>query len=280
MPCSGAGPSVEHAAIQTASNGVIAFRNRATVEHRTGAVTGETSDSVSSLVSLADGAEFPLSGLHLHRLERTRDGLRAARAPRRLSSDTCVHQDLGARARSTAGANEPRLQLSKARTRRHAMSSLAPMAEAVGRLLKARNKTVAVSESSTGGLICAALLAVPGASAFFLGGGVIYTHKAREVLLRTDLEDRPGMRPSTEAYALLQATAIRDLLGTDWGIGETGAAGPSGNRYGDPAGHSCIAVCGPGTRSMTLETGRADREENMWRFARQALEMFEDVLRR
>lgn len=159
------------------------------------------------------------------------------------------------------------------------MSSLAPMAEAVGRLLKARNETVAVSESSTGGLICAALLAVPGASAFFTGGGVIYTHKAREVLLRTDLEDHPGMRPSTEPYALLSATAVRDLLGADWGIGETGATGPAGNRYGDAAGHSCIAVCGPATRTITIETGRVDREENMWRFARQALQMFEDVLR-
>jgi len=159
------------------------------------------------------------------------------------------------------------------------MSSLASMAEAVGALLKARNETVAVSESSTGGLISAALLAVPGASAFFVGGGVIYTHKAREVLLRASLDAHPGMRPSTEPYALLSATAIRELLGTTWGIGETGATGPSGNRYGDRPGHSCIAVCGPQTRTVTLETGQSEREDNMWRFAREALDVFEKTLR-
>ena len=116
------------------------------------------------------------------------------------------------------------------------MPSLAAMAEAVGDLLKARRETVAVAESSTGGLIAAALLAAPGASAYFVGGGVIYTHKAREVLLEVDLARHPGMRPSTEAYALLEASAIRARLGTTWGLGETGATGPTGNRYGDPAG--------------------------------------------
>jgi nicotinamide-nucleotide amidase len=159
------------------------------------------------------------------------------------------------------------------------MPTLAAMAETVGALLKERGETVAVSESSTGGLICAALLAVPGASAYFVGGGVVYTHKAREVLLERRLEDHPGMRASTEPYALLCATAIRERLGTTWGLGETGAAGPSGNRYGDPPGHSCIAVAGPRTRSITLETGQSDREANMWRFARAALDLLEQVIR-
>jgi PncC family amidohydrolase len=159
------------------------------------------------------------------------------------------------------------------------MPTLAAMAEAVGALLKARGETVAVSESSTGGLISAALLAVPGASAYFVGGGVIYTQGAREVLLEARLEVHPGMRPSTEPYALLQATAIRERLGTTWGLGETGATGPAGNRYGDAPGHSCIAVAGPRTRSITLETGRADREDNMWRFAREALSLLEAVVR-
>ena len=158
-------------------------------------------------------------------------------------------------------------------------ATLAPMAEAVAALLRARGETVAVSESSTGGLIAAALLATPGASAFFVGGGVIYTQKSREALLRADLAAHPGMRPSTEPYALLCATLIRDLLGTTWGIGETGATGPAGNRYGDAPGHSCIAVSGPRTRAVTVETGRSDREENMWRFAREALALFEAVLR-
>jgi PncC family amidohydrolase len=159
------------------------------------------------------------------------------------------------------------------------MPSLAAMAEAVGGLLKARNETVAVAESSTGGLIAAALLAAPGASAYFVGGGVIYTHKAREVLLEVDLARHPGMRPSTEAYALLEASAIRERLGTTWGLGETGATGPTRNRYGDAPGHSCIAVVGARSRSITLETGQSDREANMWRFAHEALALLEQVIR-
>ena len=159
------------------------------------------------------------------------------------------------------------------------MPTLASMAEAVGALLKERGETVAVSESSTGGLIAAALLAVPGASAYFVGGGVIYTHQAREALLEARLADHPGMRASTEPYALLCANAIRERLGTTWGLGETGASGPSGNRYGDAPGHCCIAVTGPRSRSITLETGISDREANMWRFARAALDLLEQVIR-
>jgi nicotinamide-nucleotide amidase len=159
------------------------------------------------------------------------------------------------------------------------MAKLAAMAEALAGLLKARGETVAVAESSTGGLIAAALLALPGASAYFVGGGVIYTQRAREVLLEEDLARHPGMRPSTEAYALLEASAIRRRLGTTWGLGETGATGPSGNRYGDAPGHSCIAVVGPRTRSITLETGQSEREANMWHFAREALALLETVLR-
>ena len=159
------------------------------------------------------------------------------------------------------------------------MPTLVSMAEAVGALLKARKETLAVAESSTGGLIAAALLAVPGASAYFVGGGVIYTQTARAALLGVDLEAHPGMRASTEPYALLMATTIRERLGTTWGLGETGATGPSGNRYGDAPGHSCIAVSGPRSRSLTLETGQADREANMWRFARASLDLLEEVLR-
>lgn len=152
------------------------------------------------------------------------------------------------------------------------------MAEAVGALLKERGETVAIAESSTGGLISAALLAVPGASAYFVGGSVIYTQTARGILLDIDLSAHPDLRPSTEPYAQLLANTSRERLGTTWGVGETGAAGPSGNRYGDQPGHSCIAVTGPIARAITVETGQADREDNMWSFARDALALLEDVL--
>ncbi len=160
------------------------------------------------------------------------------------------------------------------------MKTLAGMAEAVGKLLKERQETVAVSESSTGGIVSAALLAVPGASAYFMGGGIIYTQAARETLLGIDFDDHPGVRSASEAYAQLAAAAIRDRLGTTWGVSETGAAGPSGNRYGDAAGHSCIAVAGPSARVLTIETGSADREANMWVFAERTLELFAEVLRK
>jgi PncC family amidohydrolase len=159
------------------------------------------------------------------------------------------------------------------------MATLAAMAEAVGTLLKERSETAAVSESSTGGLIAAALLAVPGASGYFIGGAVIYTHQAREALLEVRLADHPGMRASTEPYALLCARTVRERLGATWGLGESGAAGPGGNRYGDAPGHCCIAVTGPRTRVITLETGEADREANMWRFARTALSLLEATIR-
>jgi nicotinamide-nucleotide amidase len=155
------------------------------------------------------------------------------------------------------------------------MDELGSMASAVGALLKARKQTVAVAESSAGGLISAALLAVPGASAYFLGGGVIYTQAARRALIRVADEAVAGMRSSTEAYALLKARTVRELLGATWGLSETGAAGPTGNRYGDAAGHACIAVTGPVERVLTLETGRPDREANMWLFARAAVELLQ-----
>lgn len=155
------------------------------------------------------------------------------------------------------------------------MTGLSSMASSVGALLKARTQTVAVAESSAGGLIAASLLAVPGASAYFLGGGVVYTHAARRGLLRVPDEALAGMRASTEPYARLKARAVRELLGATWGLAETGATGPTGNRYGDAAGHACIAVSGPVERVITLETRQADREANMWAFARAALELLE-----
>ena len=155
------------------------------------------------------------------------------------------------------------------------MSELVSMAATVGARLKASRQTLAVAESSAGGLISAALLAVPGASAYFMGGGVIYTQAARRALLRVPDEAVAGVRSSTEAYALIKARAVRELMGTTWGLSETGATGPTGNRYGDASGHACIAVSGPVERVITLETGSADREANMWAFARAAIELLE-----
>jgi PncC family amidohydrolase len=155
------------------------------------------------------------------------------------------------------------------------MQSLLPLAEKIAARLIERRETIAVAESSTGGLIAAALLAVPGASAYFVGGAVVYTRVARAALLGITDEEMQGLRASTEPYALLCARRMREKNGATWGLGETGATGPSGNRYGDPAGHTCLAVAGlqeNQVRAITLETGSADRRANMDAFAKRALE--------
>ncbi len=158
------------------------------------------------------------------------------------------------------------------------MQTLLPIAERAAKLLVERNETIAIAESSAGGLISAALLAVPGASAYFLGGSVIYTMYAREGLLGITPEDMAGMRASTEPYALLLAGRVRERLGSTWALAETGATGPSGNRYGDAAGHACIGIAGPVRMSLTLETGSTDRQANMRAFAARALTTLTEAL--
>ena len=157
------------------------------------------------------------------------------------------------------------------------MQDLIPRAEKVARLLKERKETITVAESSTGGLLSAALLALPGASAYFLGGAVLYTQAARRALM--DIGDLPsGMRASTEAYALFAAKRARERFSATWALAETGATGPTGNRYGDAPGHTCIAVVGPIERAMTLETGMIDRVTNMRAFSEAALDLLAKTL--
>jgi PncC family amidohydrolase len=151
------------------------------------------------------------------------------------------------------------------------MKDLVAVAEKIAARLIERRQTIAVAESSTGGLISTALLAVPGASGYFLGSAVVYTRDARRILMDIPDEAMKGIRSASEPYAKLLAGQIRHRFSTDWGLSETGATGPTGNRYGDAAGHSCIAVAGLEQSAMTLETGSADRLANMHVFASTAL---------
>jgi nicotinamide-nucleotide amidase len=153
------------------------------------------------------------------------------------------------------------------------MQDLLPLAEKIAAMLKNRGETVAVAESSTGGLISAALLSVPGASAYFIGGAVVYTLKARRAMLDVPDSAFAGIKSVTEEGAMILARAARTRFAVTWSIAEIGASGPTGNRYGDPAGHSCIAVAGPIERSITVETGLADRLTNMRTFASAALNL-------
>ncbi len=159
------------------------------------------------------------------------------------------------------------------------MPDLDPMAASVGALLKETQQSIAVAESACGGLISAALVAVPGASAYYVGGTVIYTRVGQKGLLQIPDETMADMRASSEPYAMLNARTVRETLGTVWGLAETGASGPTGNRYGDSAGHACIAVSGPVEKVITIETGDSNREANMWVFATRALELLEECVR-
>src|SRR6201994_1520192 len=160
------------------------------------------------------------------------------------------------------------------------MKELVGIAEKVAAKLIARKQTIAVAESSTGGLISASLLAGPGASAYFLGGAVVYTRDARRLLADIPDEAMKGIRSAHEPYAQLLAGRIRDRFATTWGLSETGATGPTGNRYGDAAGHSCMAVAGPTSTVITLETGSNERPANMHAFAARALNLLLENLSR
>lgn len=153
------------------------------------------------------------------------------------------------------------------------MNRLSLLGRQTGELLKLRGDTVAVAESSAGGLISAALLSLPGASAYFRGGVVTYTRESRKAYFEQAGDPFAGVAPSSEAYALVLARRARETLATTWAIGETGAAGPTGNRYGFDAGHACIAVAGPIELAATIETRTANRELNMWSFASAALDL-------
>jgi len=158
------------------------------------------------------------------------------------------------------------------------MQTFLPLAVRIADKLKVRGETVAVAESSSGGLISAALLAVPGASTYYLGGGVIYTGRALKTLLGVERAALAGMRSSSEPYAQFLARTVRQRFRSDWGLSETGAAGPTGNPYGDAPGHTCVAITGPAERVTTLETASADRAANMEAFAHAALALLADAL--
>ncbi|NKB58169.1 MAG: nicotinamide-nucleotide amidohydrolase family protein [Alphaproteobacteria bacterium] len=159
------------------------------------------------------------------------------------------------------------------------VSNIETTATLVGELLRRRGETISVAESSSGGLVSAALLAVPGASAYFLGGAVVYTRPAKTELLSIPDTVLDEFRSASEPHALVLARTARERLGADWGLAETGAAGPTGNRYGDAAGHVCIAIAGPATEIVrTIETGDSDRAANMQKFTAAALALAQEII--
>lgn len=159
------------------------------------------------------------------------------------------------------------------------LEDLYPIAARIAERLKERGEKVAVADGATGGLLSAALLSVPGALAFYVGGGVLYSTRGRDILLAREPSAYKGMRSATEQYALLQAEAIRDNFGADWGVAESGSAGSSVHPLGIASGRSCAAMAGPGVLlARTTETGSDARIDNMFAFAAAALTLFEQAL--
>ena len=155
---------------------------------------------------------------------------------------------------------------------------LTDRAAEIGAILRDRGETVAVAEGSAGGLISASLLSVPGASAYYRGGAVIYTADAVREWMAGPVPIPDGMRGATEDFARWLAASSTARLGTSWGLAEAGAAGPP-NLYGDPAGHCWVAVSGPVTSAQHLLTGLDERLANMGAFASAALDHFRTALR-
>ncbi|HEY0821172.1 MAG TPA: CinA family protein [Rhizobacter sp.] len=158
------------------------------------------------------------------------------------------------------------------------LAALFALGERIGEQLAARGDTIAVAESSAGGLISAALLSRGGASAYYLGGAVVYTRRAFRRFTTLTADDMAGLRSATVPYAQRMARHQRERFRATWALAETGAAGPEGNPYGDPAGHTCLAVDGPVALDRLLRTGDAARGPNMLRFAMAGLELLDEAL--
>jgi PncC family amidohydrolase len=158
------------------------------------------------------------------------------------------------------------------------MTTFSPLADQIGKRLILAKQTISVAESSTGGLIAANLLSVAGASAYFVGGSVVYSLKSRHAFLDLDRAKTKHLKPLTEAMVLEFAKAARRKLNTTWAIAELGAAGPAGTPYGHAAGTSVIGISGPLEATLTLATDSADRAENMQAFTSGALQLLLDTL--
>jgi len=152
------------------------------------------------------------------------------------------------------------------------------LASRIALFLLAHEETVAVCESSSGGLVSACLLSIPGASAYFIGGGVLYSYAIRKAIVNMGTEEHMRYGGSTPELISEMAKNFNNKIAATWVIGEGGAAGPSKSPYGHNAGYTALAIVGPVCRTQVIETGSANRIENMSEFATDLLRLFIEVL--
>ena len=148
----------------------------------------------------------------------------------------------------------------------------------ISRILTKRKETVSVTETSTGGLISAGLLSVPGASSYFVGGVIPYARSVRGDLLNITKDKVVGLSPMSEEMAMSFAQNTKQKMQTDWAIAELGIAGPRGSVYGFEPGSCVVGISGPRSSSTFIRTGKDRRHENMALFRNSALALFADAL--
>lgn len=150
----------------------------------------------------------------------------------------------------------------------------------VGDLLAAAGRSVAVAESCTGGLVAERLTRVPGSSAWFPGGVVAYANERKIAWLGLSEDDLAAHGAVSETVARAMAAGVRRNVGTAYGIGVTGIAGPDGGSEAKPVGTVHVAVSGPGADDSSHRVARflGDRERVRQFASQMALEMLRRTL--
>ncbi len=145
------------------------------------------------------------------------------------------------------------------------------LASAVGDLLARRGATVATAESCTGGLLGGRITAVPGSSAWYLGGVVAYANRIKESILGVPAHVLETEGAVSAATAAAMASGVRDRFGADYALSVTGIAGPGGGTPEKPVGLVYLGIASPeGLRTVRCRFG-ADRETNRRAAAARAL---------
>jgi len=149
---------------------------------------------------------------------------------------------------------------------------------AVVKLLAAKNKTLALAESCTGGCIANRITDVPGASEIFLGGVVCYANSAKEKFLGVSAETLQHHGAVSEAVAREMAVGAREKFGADFGLAVTGIAGPSGGTAEKPVGTVFIALASASGVEVKKFFHPCDRATFKQLTATQALEWLRQTL--
>ncbi|HVR38659.1 MAG TPA: competence/damage-inducible protein A [Thermoanaerobaculia bacterium] len=150
--------------------------------------------------------------------------------------------------------------------------------EVIGRMLIARNETVAVAESCTGGLLGSRITDIAGSSAYFMGGAICYTGVAKTMLVGVDAALIAANGEVSEPVAIAMARGARERFGTTYGVGITGIAGPNGGTPEKPVGTVHIAVASPDAHEHRKLLWQGPRTIVKWYSSQQALDLLRRVI--